>query len=525
MVVRKPRNTMTTSPSDNKPQPHFILDNIIQLIHSTISNPFEAEDEIHGCGQAALSILSKRPDACINLAHEKLHAFPYKDVPICWRRLYAEASLWDVLQKLKTQRETGLTDVNTPKEGQNREKSDDVEEHLDNGEEQGDWTADVVRTLDMTLILTGGPRREELIEKIMAGLDKILFPPPTQLPERPSKRQKLEEGHQGQSSLPIDDTIPSAFPISTVSPPPLRFPIPRVHVPSLPAFQAHLSSTTPPTPLIITGSLEHWPAITTRPWNNPSYLLTRTLGGRRLVPIEIGRSYTDTGWSQRILSFRSFLTTYMFAHPPEPASPTSPITTASSPPQQQQQQQQQQTGYLAQHDLFSQVPALRADISIPDYCFSDPPPPTHPVPGPPVAQLDEPLLNAWFGPAGTISPLHTDPYHNVLTQVVGAKYVRLYAPSQGPRLYPRGVGEDGIDMGNTSQVDVGEAMAVFEGEGGGGEELEARRREFEEEFPLFRDAGFVEGVLGPGECLYIPVGWWHYVRSLSPSFSVSFWWN
>jgi len=80
-------------------------------------------------------------------------------------------------------------------------------------------------------------------------------------------------------------------------------------------------------------------------------------------------------------------------------------------------------------------------------------------------------------------------------------------------------------MGNTSQVDVGEAMAVFEGEGGGGEELEARRREFEVEFPLFRDAEFVEGMLGPGECLCIPVGWWHYVRSLSPSFSVSFWWN
>jgi len=72
---------------------------------------------------------------------------------------------------------------------------------------------------------------------------------------------------------------------------------------------------------------------------------------------------------------------------------------------------------------------------------------------------------------------------------------------------------------------VGEAMAVFEGEGRRGGELEVRRREFEEEFPLFRDAEFVEGVLGPGECLYIPVGWWHYVRSVSPSFSVSFWWN
>ena len=32
-------------------------------------------------------------------------------------------------------------------------------------------------------------------------------------------------------------------------------------------------------------------------------------------------------------------------------------------------------------------------------------------------------------------------------------------------------------------------------------------------------------VLQPGEMLYIPPRWWHYVKSLSVSFSVSFWWK
>jgi lysine-specific demethylase 8 len=35
---------------------------------------------------------------------------------------------------------------------------------------------------------------------------------------------------------------------------------------------------------------------------------------------------------------------------------------------------------------------------------------------------------------------------------------------------------------------------------------------------------YQECILTPGDALFIPPKFWHYVRSLSVSFSVSFWW-
>ena len=44
-------------------------------------------------------------------------------------------------------------------------------------------------------------------------------------------------------------------------------------------------------------------------------------------------------------------------------------------------------------------------------------------------------------------------------------------------------------------------------------------------FPKVQDLEFVDCILEEGEMLYIPQKWWHYARSLTTSFSVSFWWS
>ncbi|KAI4290660.1 MAG: hypothetical protein L6R35_000094 [Caloplaca aegaea] len=351
----------------------------------------------------------------------------------------------------------------------------------------------------MASIMAGAAGREAMIERLLAELQRwwrLEDVPPRSPRARKRKRKRRRRRVQG----PTWDfcSSPSSFPVVAEGDdvgllPTVRHPVESsATAPSMRDFETHMMASG--RPLLIREALAHWPALHERPWASPVYLLEKTFGGRRLVPVELGRSYTDAGWGQSIITFGEFMEKYMMS------------ADASK------------LGYLAQHDLFAQIPSLRNDIAVPDYCYTDPPPTKTAIKdagltaagkaAAPPPRLDEPLLNAWFGPAGTVSPLHTDPYHNILCQVVGQKYVRLYSPAQTDKLYPKGVEGGGVDMSNTSEVDA-----------------EAPINELDAEYPLFRHAEYVETILREGECLYIPVGWWHYVRSLSVSFSVSFWWN
>jgi hypothetical protein len=316
---------------------------------------------------AVRNIKENRPSKAIKLtksiiahAADKFYAYPYKDVPRCWRKIYVDASLVQSIAR-------------------------DV---------IGEYEA-IVHTIDMALIMAGGEGRHKEIKQVLRWLE---------------------------TTLPKDCiNVPEEFPIV----PPaiaLRFPIPRVTAPSLESFQSHINDSH--TPLILTGTLSHWKALKT--WNSPKYFLQQTLNGTRLVPIELGESYVADSWTQKLFPFSSFMQNYLLKQ--------------STP-----------KGYLAQHDLFSQIPTLRSDIAIPDYCFTLPPENPPDEPQVPYISTDEVKENIWMGPMGTKSPLHNDPYENIFAQVVGYKYFRLFPPNMTEKVYPRGI-EGGIQMGNTSQV-------------------------------------------------------------------------
>ncbi|KAI9906502.1 hypothetical protein PsorP6_016586 [Peronosclerospora sorghi] len=258
----------------------------------------------------------------------------------------------------------------------------------------------------------------------------------------------------------------------------LSFPVQRLEMPTLEYFREHLMMQNKPA--VLKGAMEFWPALgraagPDHAWKNLKNL--RRVAGMRTIPVEVGSSYLGDDWKQELMTFNEFLDRHIIL----PLKNTAEKCVTGT-----------KRGYLAQHRLFDQIPALGRDILTPDYCTL-----------PRVRDIEEEediTVNCWFGPRGTVSPLHFDPKDNVLCQVVGAKYVRLYAPEESGKLYPI----EGM-LSNTSQVQV--------------------ENPDNEAFPNFVHAKYIECILREGDMLYIPPKYWHYVRSLSTSFSVSFWWS
>jgi len=97
----------------------------------------------------------------------------------------------------------------------------------------------------------------------------------------------------------------------------------------------------------------------------------------------------------------------------------------------------------------------------------------------------------WMGPKGTLTPFHHDMTNNLLVQVMGRKRVILIAPWELPRV--------------RNHVHVFSEITLDELRKGEGELPDS-----------------VECVIGPGEAVFLPVGWWHHVEALDVSISMSF---
>ncbi|MBD3731212.1 MAG: cupin-like domain-containing protein [Sphingopyxis sp.] len=99
----------------------------------------------------------------------------------------------------------------------------------------------------------------------------------------------------------------------------------------------------------------------------------------------------------------------------------------------------------------------------------------------------------WLGPRGTLTPWHHDLTNNLLVQVIGRKRVRMAPPWAFARM--RNSRHCFSDWGN-------DPLPAGEGDGA--------------------TPPVLETIIGPGEGIFLPVGWWHQVEALDLSASMSF---
>ena len=108
-------------------------------------------------------------------------------------------------------------------------------------------------------------------------------------------------------------------------------------------------------------------------------------------------------------------------------------------------------------------------------------------------------LEMFFGSPGAQFPyVHYDymSLHAYITQLYGQKEFTVIPPDQTPYVYPK---PDNVWVSEVNDI----------------------RNPDLEKYPLFAKATPVTFVVGPGETLFIPCGWWHTARSLTPTISVA----
>ena len=103
----------------------------------------------------------------------------------------------------------------------------------------------------------------------------------------------------------------------------------------------------------------------------------------------------------------------------------------------------------------------------------------------------------WIGPAGTFTPLHHDLTNNLIAQVAGRKRVLLIPAAEVGRL-----ANDQHVFGRIGDLED--------------PALDVSR------FPRLAGVAGYPIDLAPGEMLFVPLAWWHQVRSLDFRVTVTY---
>jgi hypothetical protein len=211
-------------------------------------------------------------------------------------------------------------------------------------------------------------------------------------------------------------------------------------------------------PVVMTGAMDDWPAFAR--WSFPE--LKRRFG-KRVVSVQANRD-SDAKYEQNSDRLRREMTFGEYVELVESSGETNDF-------------------YITANNSGTNKEALRElwdDIVLfPEYLRDDDP---------------NNRGFFWFGPKGTVTPLHHDLTNNFMAQVRGRKRVRLVAPYELAHLYNNRHCYTQVDL---DRIDY-------------------------ERFPLFRNVTVTDVEIGPGDLLFLPVGWWHHVLGLEISITMTF---
>ncbi|KAI9722350.1 MAG: hypothetical protein M1812_001822 [Candelaria pacifica] len=149
--------------------------------------------------------------------------------------------------------------------------------------------------------------------------------------------------------------------------------------------------------------------------------------------------------------------------------------------------------YLAQAPISDLPESLRGDLPTPKI-VSD------------AGKGDIYDTNLWIGLAPTYTPLHRDPNPNIFAQLAGRKVVRLFSPDDGAEIFnyvQKSLGRSGSASFRGEEMMNGKEKSVLQAEVWGSQEGAVPTR-----------GTVYEAVLGKGNALFIPKGWWHSIKGV-----------
>lgn len=261
-------------------------------------------------------------------------------------------------------------------------------------------------------------------------------------------------------------------------------------------------------PVIMRGAIAHWPAV--QKWS-PEYLRTMVEGAKVVI-----QSKSDYGSSGSKRHFEE-------SKEADFADVMDMMTLDDAP----------DMSYARQTRVWKDIEPLAADVQSLAY-------------GP--ANLAKTDGNLWVGPAGTIAQMHWDPGHNLFAQIRGEKKWILVPPSESHLTYankfslPEIIQDSSVRERFPALVEnmektMASSASVEDIVDHGFSDSERRlvyswlaqmnncdvnaEQPDPERTPLFLTAHRHEGTLRAGDLMFIPIGWRHYVRSMSASISMN----